>query len=189
MQANVTYDFISPQKIDLKNNKSFIEPKSFLFNIVIDIGLVIASFIVWRFLWIRLNLLEIRDIFPTENREYVRLNDWNSLVKGFKCLRKIMTNLSNLKSYIEYQCGFEAFTYLFFLRRIIHIMAILTITDICVWIPYQLYFQEWSQFSLITMPSKGNDVFRTFYTLWVASVVLYGMEDMRKYLRMRLKFR
>lgn len=39
------------------------------------------------------------------------------------------------------------------------------------------------------MPSKGNDVFRTFYTLWVASVVLYGMEDMRKYLRMRLKFR
>ena len=68
-------------------------------------------------------------------------------------------------------------------------MSILTITDICVWIPYQLYFQDISQFSLITMPSKGNDVFRTFYTLWVASVVLYGMEDMRNYLRMRLKFR
>jgi hypothetical protein len=38
------------------------------------------------------------------------------------------------------------------------------------------------------MSSQGKDAFRTFYTLWVACVVLYGMEDMRAYLRMRLKF-
>jgi hypothetical protein len=54
-------------------------------------------------------------------------------------------------------------------------MSILTVTDICVWVPYQIYFQDLSQFSLITMPSKGNDVFRTFYTLWVGGVILYGM--------------
>jgi len=77
---------------------------------------------------------------------------------------------------------------MFFLRRLSHIMIILTITDICVWIPYQLYFQPFSEFSLITMSSQGKDAFRTFYTLWVACVVLYGMEDMRAYLRMRLKF-
>ena len=123
---------------------------------MIDVGLVIFSFIVWRFLWIHLNILEIKDIYPTEGTSNVRLHDFKSLIRGFKCLRKIMTNLSNLKSYIEFQCGFEAFTYLFFLRRLIHIMAVLTITDICVWIPYQLYFQDFNQFSLITMPSKGN---------------------------------
>jgi len=45
---------------------------------------------------------------------------------------------------------------MFFLRRLSHIMVILTISDICVWIPYQLYFQHFSDFSLITMPSQGN---------------------------------
>jgi hypothetical protein len=107
MQSNnQTFEFISTQKINLQNNKHFIEPKSFLFNIILDIGLIVFSFVVWRFLWIGLNLLEIKDIYPTDGIYNVRLFDFKSLVKGFKCLRKIMTNLSNLKSFIEVQCGF-----------------------------------------------------------------------------------
>ena len=104
--GNATFEFISTQKINLQNNKHFIEPRQFIFNIILDLGVVVISFVVWWFLWIKRNLLEIKDIYPTDGVSNVRLNDFKSLIKGVKCLRKIMTNLSNLKSYIEYQCGF-----------------------------------------------------------------------------------
>lgn len=69
-----------------------------------------------------------------------------------------------------------------FLRRLSLVMAILIITDVCVWIPYCLFFQPFSEFSLITMPSAGNSDFRTFYTIWVAFIILYGMYDLKTYL-------
>lgn len=78
--------------------------------------------------------------------------------------------------------GFEYFTYIMFLRRLCLIMGILLITDSCIWIPYCLFFQPFSEFSLITMPSAGNNDFRTFYTIWVAFIVLYGLHDLKAYL-------
>lgn len=78
--------------------------------------------------------------------------------------------------------GFEYFTYLMFIRRICLIMAILIITDVCIWIPYCLFFQPLSQFSLVTMPSSGNNDFRTFYTIWVALIILYGIYNLKTYL-------
>ena len=78
--------------------------------------------------------------------------------------------------------GFQYYTYLMFLRRLCLIMGILIITDLCIWIPYCLFFQPFSQFSLITMPSAGNNDFRTFYTIWVAFIVLYGLHDLKIYL-------
>lgn len=78
--------------------------------------------------------------------------------------------------------GFEYFTYLMFLRRLCLIMGILIITDTCIWIPYCLFFQSFSEFSLITMPSAGNNDFRSFYTIWVAFIVLYGLHDLKAYL-------
>lgn len=65
-------------------------------------------------------------------------------------------------------------------------MAIFTITDIFVWIPYQLLFTDPSEFSLVTT-SSTNYLFRTFYTLWITVVVLYGINDMKYYLRLLLK--
>ena len=98
-----------------------------------------------------------------------------------------MKNLTTTENgFVMEQCGFEAFAYLFFLRRFIHLMAIFTLTDIFVWVPYQLLFTDPSAFSLVTT-SSSNYLFRTFYTLWVTVVVLYGVNDMKYYLRLLLK--
>lgn len=78
--------------------------------------------------------------------------------------------------------GFEYFTYIMFVRRLCLIMSILLITDLCIWIPYYLFFLPLSEFSLITMPSAGNNDFRAFYTIWVAVIMLYGMYDLKVYL-------
>jgi len=75
---------------------------------------------------------------------------------------------------------------MFFLRRFTHLMAIFSITDIFVWIPYQLIFTPSGQFSLVST-SSSNYLFRTFYTIWVTVVVLYGINDMNAYLRLLLK--
>ena len=56
------------------------------------------------------------------------------------------------------------------------------ITDACLWIPYCLFFQPLAEFSLITMPSDGNNDFRTFYTIWVAFILLYGIHDFKAYI-------
>ena len=92
------------------------------------------------------------------------------------------------ENYIITKCGFEYYTYLFFLRRISLLMGILIITDLCVWIPYQLFFLN-DKFSLITMSSENTNDFRTFYTIWVSFIILYGMHDMKKYLTSQLKYR
>lgn len=39
------------------------------------------------------------------------------------------------------------------------------------------------------MPSLDNDLFRTFYTLWVTVVVLSGLSDMKNYLRCLIKYK
>lgn len=68
-------------------------------------------------------------------------------------------------------------------------MAILAITDFCIWVPYQLYFNHLDDFSLAYMNSEGNQLFRTFYTLWVSIAVLYTLKETKTYLRIRLKHR
>lgn len=55
--GNSTYSFISTQKVDILNNKHFIEPGSFIVNILLDIALIAVSFIIWRFLWVGTNIL------------------------------------------------------------------------------------------------------------------------------------
>lgn len=87
------------------------------------------------------------------------------------------------------KCGFEYYTYIFFLRRLCLIMAVLMVTDLCVWIPYQLFFQPLANFSLITMPNTNNNDFQAFYTIWVAFIILYSINDMKKYLASQLKYR
>ena len=53
-------------------------------------------------------------------------------------------------------------------------MAIFTITDLCVWLPYQWLFVDSAEFSLVTT-SSSNYLFRTFYTIWITVVVLFGI--------------
>ena len=67
-------------------------------------------------------------------------------------------------------------------------MVILIITDVCIWIPYMLFFKGDGNFSLITMQVGNNNDFRTFYTIWVAFIIMYGMHDMKKYLTAQLKY-
>lgn len=67
-------------------------------------------------------------------------------------------------------------------------MAIFTLTDLFIWVPYLLIFDEPEQFSLIST-DNSNYLFRTFYTLWITVAVLYGLHDMKVYLRLLLKSR
>lgn len=109
----------------------------------------------------------------------MRIGSSSSILKCFRCLHLILKNITQLPNYVTNQCGFEAFTYLFFLRRMAHLLTILLLTDLTVWLPYLLFFQKIEDFSLVVMPSNGNNIFRTFYSLWVALVVLYGLGDMK----------
>ena len=38
------------------------------------------------------------------------------------------------------------------------------------------------------MESTGNDDFRTFYTIWVASLILYSLNHMQNYIRIQLTY-
>lgn len=106
----------------------------------------------------------------------------------WKALWRIVSNMGSLnQNYILSQCGFEAFSYLYFLKKFIHIMAILTITDLFVFIPYQLFFNDSETFSLVTIDSSSNYLFRTFYMLWTTIAVFYSLHEMKKYLRLVLK--
>ena len=108
----------------------------------------------------------------------------------WKALWSIIKNMGSLEqNYILTQCGFEAFSYMFFLKRFIHVMAILTITDLFLFVPYQLFFNDISTFSLVTMDSSSNVLFRTFYMLWTTIAVFYSIHSMKKYLKMVLKYR
>jgi len=66
-------------------------------------------------------------------------------------------------------------------------MAILTITDIFVWMPYQLFLNDLEDFSLIALDSSLNYNFRTFYTLWTVFIVLHSIVEMKTFLRLLLK--
>jgi hypothetical protein len=68
-------------------------------------------------------------------------------------------------------------------------MAILTITDLFIFVPYQLYFNDLSTFSLVTIDSTSNVLFRTFYMLWTTIAVFYSIHSMKKYLKLVLKYR
>lgn len=106
--------------------------------LLFDVGLITLGVILWRFSWYSLNKLTIWDILAGRDRIIGKDTDM-SVYLG--CLHRIIKNISSIdNSYIMNQCGFEAFAYLFFLRRMTHLMLVLTITDFFVWIPYQLYF-------------------------------------------------
>ena len=38
------------------------------------------------------------------------------------------------------------------------------------------------------MESVGNDDFRTFYTIWVATLILYSLNHMQNYIRIQLTY-
>lgn len=153
----------------------------------LDVGLIIAGLVFWRVFWYQINKLKIWDL---KHGVDVTIGKESPVFKAVKALNKLIKNISSLnQNYVLSQCGFEAFSYLFFLRRMTHLMAILTITDLCILIPYQLYFNDLSTFSLVSIDSSSNFLFRTFYTLWVTIAVLYSLSEMKKYLRLMLKHR
>jgi hypothetical protein len=123
----------------------------------------------------------------TGNRKLIDKS--TSVFQVIKMVRGILREMIGKGDIIIKNNGLEYFAYLMFLRRLCLIMAILVISDICVWIPYCLFFQPFSQFSLITMPSTNNNDFRTFYTIYVAFIVLYGLNDLKVYLYTVFMFR
>jgi hypothetical protein len=71
MPGNSSYSFISTQKVDILNNKHFIEPGSFIVNVLLDIVLIVISFVIWRFLWVGVNILSIKDIYPNDGTQSI----------------------------------------------------------------------------------------------------------------------
>lgn len=182
-----TQSSFTTSKATLNVETNFISVPEFIGNIFLDLGLIVLSVILWRFFWYSLNKLQIWDL---KRGEFTLVGRDGSLVRAVKSLYRILKNMSSLKnSYVMDQCGFEAYAYLYFLRRFTHLMAILTLTDLCLWVPYQLYFNEPDKFSLTSMDSTDNQLFRTFYMLWVSIAVLYTTKEMKKYLKLMLKHR
>jgi hypothetical protein len=161
-----------------------ITVSQFLGNIAVDLAIIGVTFILWKLFWHSLNKLSIRNV---QNGRDEPVGSGEPIWNNVKSLHRIIKNLTLTEgNYVLEQCGFEAFTYLFFLRRFSHLMAIFTLTDLFVWIPYQLIFTNPAAFSLVST-SSSNYLFRTFYTLWITVAVLYGLNDMKAYLRLLLK--
>lgn len=140
--------FIKIQKLQLNVESNSITISDFIENVGIDLGIIIGSIILWRILWYKAGRLSIWDL---KRGEDVKIGSESSIIRCLKNLHKILKNVASLNNYVIHKCGFEAFTYLFFLRRFYHLMAILTLTDLCIWIPYQFYFNDVDDFSLVSM--------------------------------------
>jgi hypothetical protein len=173
-------------KATLNVQDNFITtPQFFTSFIFIDVSVIIGGVILWVIFWYNLNKLKIWDL--KEGVEIGVGKDF-AVYKLWKALWRIVNNIGSLnQNYILTQCGFEAFSYLYFLKKFIHIMAILSITDLFIFIPYQLYFNESDTFSLVAIDSSSNYLFRTFYMLWTTIAVFYSLHEMKKYLRLVLK--
>jgi hypothetical protein len=124
-------------RLDVKDN--FISVGQFIASIFwLDIALVLAGLILWKFFWYDLNKLKIWDIKYGID---VTIGKDTPIWRVIKCLHKAIKNLSSLNhNYFMETCGFEAYSFLFFQKRFAHLMFVLTITDICVLIPYELFF-------------------------------------------------
>lgn len=129
----------------------------------LDIGIILVGLLIWRLLWVPTHKMKVPHL--SSGVDYV-IGDSSSamggstptlvmLVKSIKSLLKEMIGMGD--NTIIRKCGYEYFSYIFFLRRLCLLMAILIITDLCVWLPYFLFFQPLSQFSLVTMDSTGNN--------------------------------
>lgn len=104
----------------------------------------------------------------------------------FRLLRRILTEFNH--EYLVSHIGFEGFTYLAFLRRLVMTLAVLCIFDVCVWIPYLGFFERPERFSLMAMESSENANFRTTYTIVVSAIVLFYMYSLKKQLKYRLRY-
>ncbi len=127
----------SKATLDVQDN--FISTAEFFTSFIfIDVSVIIGGVILWVIFWYNLNKLKIWDL--KEGVEIGIGKDF-AVYKLWKALWRIVNNIGSLnQNYILTQCGFEAFSYLFFLKKFIHIMAILSITDLFIFIPYQLFF-------------------------------------------------
>ena len=181
-------DFLSPSKIVIDETKlKGISIPHFLMNCGFDIAIILISFIIWKYLWLSTNKLTIKVV--RDDTDY-SIGPQTNVFTLFHHVRDIVKQMIGLDDcYLITKCGFEYYTYLFFLRRLALLMAILIITDLCIWIPFMLFFHGSGSFSLITMPIGNNNDFRAFYTIWVAFIITYGMHDMKKYLTAQLKHR
>lgn len=173
-------------KAHLNVSNNYITFADFLGNIALALIIVLVSAILWKIFWHSLNKLSIRNLKTGRDEP---IGPTEPISNSIKCLYRILKSLSiNENGYVMDTCGFEAFTYLFFLRRFIHLMAIFTFTDIFIWMPYLFIFNDDGEYSLASAPSS-NYLFRTFYTLWITIAVLYSLSEMKNYLRLLLKHR
>lgn len=122
--------------LNLENN--LITLGEFIGNIALALAVIIVAALLWKIYWHSLNKLTIRNI---NNSRDEPIGPGHSIIDNIKCLHRILKNLTTSeKGYVQDQCGFEAFTYLFFLKRMIHLMAIFTLTDLFIWVPYMVIF-------------------------------------------------
>lgn len=96
--------FITTGNVKLNvTDSNFISLNQFLTFLLLDLGLVLLSFILWRILWYSLNRLSIWDIKLSRN---IVIGAGSSLIGCLKCLYRIAKSVAQIDNYLIAKCGF-----------------------------------------------------------------------------------
>jgi len=134
----------------------FVTAHSFYILLAVNLTVIAVLVLLWRWVWLGTHQLYLPDsaFIERELKVTVSPEDGNRIYffgvgHIFRLLRRIVTEFNH--EYLVSHIGFEGFTYLAFLRRVVMTLAVLCILDACVWIPYLGFFENSELFSLITM--------------------------------------
>lgn len=104
--------------------------------------MIIIAFVIWKYIiWAPIGKLTIPD--STTGGKY-KIDKGTSIWKLYKLVKGILKEMVGKGDILINGYGFEYFTYIMFLRRLCLLMGIITITDVCIWIPYCLFYQPLS---------------------------------------------
>jgi hypothetical protein len=171
----------------------FVTAHSFYILLAADFAVMAVLVLLWRWVWLGTHQLYIPDstFIERELKQTISPEDGHRIYYFgvrhlFRLVRRVITEFNH--EYFVSHIGFEGFTYLAFLRRIVMTLSVLCILDVCVWIPYLGFFESPERFSLITMESSENANFRTTYTIVVSVIILYYMYTLKRQLKYRLRY-
>jgi hypothetical protein len=126
-------------------SSGFVTPNSFYVFILANLLLIVICILLWTKVWLGTHQLYLPDgnFIPDDLKQLQPPGDsrhiyFSGCRQIFQLIRHIITEFDH--EYIITNLGFEAFTYLAFLRRTTMLMAVFCILDICVWFPYLNFF-------------------------------------------------
>ncbi len=149
------------------------------------ITIVFIGFYLFKKLWLQkkryIFIPTDKKMFPNQIQD-IKIDD---IQKGIVIFLKLLYKLD--ANYWISKCGFEAYTYLYYLRTIMMVLIIFILISFSINVPYAVIFlnQDWySSFSMINHSFHAN--FQIFFVYVFAIIFLFSMLKMRYCLKIHM---